>query len=581
MGHGCCNEILTHSDRVYALKEANELAIRIADEMTQENYHIFVTRDYYNRKVHWRMAEGANLDNNWITYIAIKKNYGLDVFIHSSDEKIRAAVGAQGYQSSVLINDKSALVRAGVAQSGYDLKKLINDEEPVVRCAVAKQGYGLDILISDENDRVRRTVAEQGYKTEILVNDKSPSVRTGLAKSGYELKTLMLDGDSNVSRAAREESLKKIVHCENDEEALKALTYIVNLPPISDVNIPGLWLNNMVIDEDIAIDIINKGYCLSYFINSNSSKIRATVAKQGYCLDVLINDKDPKVRSEVAKQGYGLDILIHDEDYWVRVDVVKQGYGLDILVKDTSSQVRECIADQGYGLDILLYDKDYDVRKAVARQGYGLDTLVYDENEYVRDEVARQGYRLDILVKDKDSYVKKAVISQGYCLENLLYDKGYGVSSDALEVIAEQASNMNEVVKIVDSVMQTIPDFIEKLHETTCINLMNMGFPLSYFMKHKHRYVINALVDRGYELKTFIHDDNYQTKQFAIRKLLDSCKDADEVTVIVKEALKVDSNYMNKIGLDDCTKFIDKGCPLKYFSNSRYITIQDLIRAQL
>jgi uncharacterized protein YcgL (UPF0745 family) len=596
MGYGCCNEILTDWDRAYAVDEANKLAIKIADEMTQENYHIFVTRDYYSKNIHWRMAEGAGLDDNWITYIAIEKNYGLEVFIYSCDEKIRAAVAAQGYRSSDLIKDKSAVVRAGVAKSGYRLEILVNDEEPIVRAAVAEQGYALDILINDEDESVRRSVAQQGYKTHTLVSDKSSAVRLGLAKSGYELKTLLFDHNFYVHYEAREKFLKNIAHCKNNEEAEEALEYIIKHTPLTGFRARDI-LKNM--NEVTAVEIIQKGYCLSYFINSTNALIRTHVAKQGYGLDILIDDEDAQVRRNVARQGYGLEILINDKDNWVRIAVAeqgyglavlrsdedslvrlyvaKQGYGLDVLIKDTSSLVRECVAKQGYRLDILLYDNDSNVRKEVAKQGYGLDVLAYDENKYVRAEVARQGYGLEILAKDEDSDVKKAVISQGYVLENFLYDKDSRISGCALEKIMEQTSSMDEVVRLVDSVIQTVPDFIEKLYEDTCIKLMNSGFPLSYFMKHKNRYVVDALVSRRYKLKTFIYDSYYPTKQFAIRKLLDSCTNTDEVIRIVEEILKTDSDYMNKLDFDSFQKFIYKGCPLKYFKNHPRQWVQDLL----
>ncbi|MGB5963955.1 MAG: hypothetical protein WBF77_09795 [Sulfurimonadaceae bacterium] len=591
MGYGCCNEILTDSDREFFIKEANKLAIKIADEMTEENYQIFVKRDYYEKNIHWRMSESADLDYNWITFIAIKKNFGLDIFINSAESKIRAAVAAQGYKSSLLIEDKSALVRAGVAKSGFGLSMLINDKEAVVRCAVAEQGYGLDILIDDEDANVRRAVAEQSYETDTLVNDQSNWVRRGLANSGYALEILMLDDDFYVSHAAREKFLKNIPNCKNNEEAMKALEYIAKLTPLSmNINIPGIGIRDMVkdIDEGIAIDIINKGYCLSYFINSTNAWIRAAVAKQGYGLDVLINDEDKRVRKEVAKQGYRLDVLINDKDEWVRIAVAEQGYGLDVLindkdnlvrvyvveqgyrldvlVNDESSYVRQHVAQQGYRLDILVKDRDNDVRKEVAKQGYGLDILVHDINKYVRSEVARQGYGLDILVNDEESRVKEAVISQGYALDTFLYDKGYGIASCALEKIAEQYSNVDEVVKLVDSVIQTVPNFVEELHTDTCIELMNRGFPLNYFMKHRHRSVIDALVDRGYALETFIYDNTHRTRQLALYKILGRCINVDEVVNLVDSILKTDSDYLNRLSPNLCIVFIEKGCPLEYFS---------------
>jgi uncharacterized protein YcgL (UPF0745 family) len=544
MGYGC-HPTITQSDRKYLREEARKLAVEISEAMTAENYKTFLTRDYLNTISNW-IIDGADLDYNWTTFIAITKNLGLDIFINSVNPEIRAAVAAQGYKSSVLIQDENALVRAGVARAGYGLEILVNDTEPEVRCAVAYRGYALDLLKDDEDASVRAAVAGQGYKVDMFIEDKSSWVRKSLANAGYALDTLMFDDDVYVCIAARKRYLKNIATLKSDEEVLSAIAFMRTLPPASLFeNVPGIDFRDMIEDMDIdmAKEIISNGYGLSYFVNNSNSQIRAAVALQGYGLDVLYKDEEAKVRRNVAKQGYKLDILVHDKDRYVRIEVAKQryaldklmkdedslvrisvveeGYGLEILVNDTSSHVRQYVAKQGYGLDILLYDQDCDVRREVAKQGYGLDLLVYDKSEYVRARVAEQGYALHILVKDSESYVKKVVISQGYGLNDFLYDQSYGISSYAIEKIAEQSENVDEIVILVDSVIKTIPDFMEKLLESACIKLMNIGFPLNYFMKHRHRHVMDALIDRGYGLEIFIKDDYSQTRNFARDKMIE------------------------------------------------------------
>ncbi len=106
---------------------------------------------------------------------------------------------------------------------------------------------------------------------------------------------------------------------------------------------------------------------------------------------------------------------------------------------------------------------------------------------------------------------------------------------------------------------------------------MNIGFPLNYFMKHRHRNVIDALVDRGYALETFIYDDSYQTKALALYKILEGCKNADEVVELVDTILKTDPDYINRLNADICMTFIEKGCPLEYFAEHSASRIRDLL----
>ena len=83
MGYGCCNEIIPESDYPLYIAEAESIASKVAAEMTEDNYKLYLTRDYYNTNFDWRLIEGANLDSSWMASIALKKGFGLEQLVNS------------------------------------------------------------------------------------------------------------------------------------------------------------------------------------------------------------------------------------------------------------------------------------------------------------------------------------------------------------------------------------------------------------------------------------------------------------------------------------------------------------------